>query len=364
MWQKSRCYTGVMTTSISMIERLSDDELLTHLKRAAKDERCATAHLIVLLTEVDARRLYLAQGCSSLFTYCTRVLHLSEHAAFGRIEAARTARRFPLILERLLDGSLNLTAIGLLGRHLTSDNHVAVLDAARHKSKSDVEHIVARLRPRADARVMVRKLPEARSATPPASIAFEAALGDESASPVRAVPPPPPRRSEVKPLAPERYKIQFTVDRETHDKLRRAQDLLRHTIPDGDPAKIFARALSLLLEDVCRKKLAASERPRPAAPRRPDSRNIPAAVRRTVWKRDGGRCVFRGVRGRCGETGFLEFHHVRPFADGGPATTENIELRCRAHNAYEAELDFGSERHRSRGACAREETEARKSVRT
>jgi hypothetical protein len=39
--------------------------------------------------------------------------------------------------------------------------------------------------------------------------------------------------------------------------------------------------------------------------------------------------------------GFLAFHHVRPFADGGPPTEENIELRCRAHNGYEAELDFG-----------------------
>ena len=31
-----------------------------------------------------------------------------------------------------------------------------------------------------------------------------------------------------------------------------------------------------------------------------------------------------------------------PFAVGGEASTANIELRCRAHNAYEAELSFGS----------------------
>jgi len=40
--------------------------------------------------------------------------------------------------------------------------------------------------------------------------------------------------------------------------------------------------------------------------------------------------------------GFLAFHHVRPFADGGPPTEENIELRCRAHNQYEADLFFGA----------------------
>jgi 5-methylcytosine-specific restriction endonuclease McrA len=72
------------------------------------------------------------------------------------------------------------------------------------------------------------------------------------------------------------------------------------------------------------------------------SRHIPAAVRREVWRRDAGRCAFTGPAGRCGETGFLEFHHVQPYVDDGPATVENIELRCRAHNQYEAELLFGA----------------------
>ncbi len=61
-------------------------------------EREATAALIAALGELDARRLYLAEGCSSLFTYCTQVLHLSEHAAYGRIEAARAARKWPVVL--------------------------------------------------------------------------------------------------------------------------------------------------------------------------------------------------------------------------------------------------------------------------
>lgn len=33
--------------------------------------------------------------------------------------------------------------------------------------------------------------------------------------------------------------------------------------------------------------------------------------------------------------------HVEPFAAGGAATVENIELRCRPHNAHEARLFFG-----------------------
>ena len=45
---------------------------------------------------------------------------------------------------------------------------------------------------------------------------------------------------------------------------------------------------------------------------------------------------------RCTERGFLELHDVKPYADGGATSIENLELRCRAHNMYEAELYFGS----------------------
>ena len=91
--------------------------------------------MIALLSQLDARRLYLGEGCSSLFAYCTQVLHLSEHAAYGRIGAARTARKFPIVLDLLTDGSVTLTAVTLLSPHLTPLNHLELLNDARHKSK-------------------------------------------------------------------------------------------------------------------------------------------------------------------------------------------------------------------------------------
>ena len=97
-----------------------------------------------------------------------------------------------------------------------------------------------------------------------------------------------------------------------------------------------------MLADLERKKLAVTSCPHQAKPPTLGSRHIPAAVRRDVWRRDGARCAFVGATGRCPERGFLELHHVVPFASGGQATTANIELRCRAHNVYEAELSFGS----------------------
>ena len=103
---------------------------------------------------------------------------------------------------------------------------------------------------------------------------------------------------------------------------------------------IVERARGVLLAELERKKFAKTDRPRAAAASTPGSRYV-AAVKRAVWARDEGRCAFVGGGGRCHERGFLEYHHVKPFAEGGETTVENLELRCRAHNAYEAAEHFG-----------------------
>jgi 5-methylcytosine-specific restriction endonuclease McrA len=327
----------VMSNMIPAIEGLSDNDLLAEVHHLTECERQATARLIAALGELDARRLYLAEGCSSLFTYCTQVLHLSEHAAYRRIEAARVARRYPLILECLANGSVTVTAIGLLASHLTTENHRTLLERARHQSKRAIEHLVAELHPKPDTPSVVRRLP-----VPTSMEARTEAAERTSSLPVLPTAPiaSPVRAAVLTPIAPERYKVQLTVDGETYRKLRQAQALLRHVVPSGDLTTIVDRALTRLVEHLERTRLGATtaSRSRPSAHR---SRHIPAAVKRAVWARDEGRCRFVGSIGRCTELGGLEFHHVVPFADGGTATVENIELRCRSHNQHEAEHWFG-----------------------
>lgn len=154
---------------------------------------------------------------------------------------------------------------------------------------------------------------------------------------------PRPPRAVMRPLSTERYKLELTISGATREKLRRVQDLLRHAVPKGDLADIFDRAVTSLLEDLERRRFAATSKPRATREPTRGSRYIPAAVRREVWKRDEGRCAFVGARGRCTETAFLEFHHVDPYAVGGDPTVDNIQLRCKAHNRYEAQLFFGTD---------------------
>jgi hypothetical protein len=331
---------------------LSDSALLAETARAAGVERRATADLLALLAEVDHRRLYLGLGCSSLFTYCTQVLHLSEPAAYARITAARAASRWPAILTRLAAGDVTLTAVTLLAAHLTDENHEALLDAARHKTKRDIEHLVACVDPQPDVPSVLRRLPTPAG---PAPIATSLALGEaEVITPTAPTPSSRQPRTVILPLSVDRYLLKVTLSETAHADLARVRELMRHTVPTGDPAAIVARALSVLRRQLERTRQGAAPRPKAAVrPRSRTSRHVPAEVRRVVWARDEGRCAFVGTDGRCTSTGFLEFHHVHPFARGGPTTADNLELRCRAHNAHEGERDFGV-RHRGKpGRIAR-----------
>jgi hypothetical protein len=278
------------------------------------------------------------------------VLLLSEHEAYNRIEAARAARRYPEILERLQEGALNLTSVRLVARHLTAENHARVLESACGRKKTEVEAIVAGLWPQPDAPPAVRRLPlrpfvPGAAAAPSSSIAGG---GGASGAPSPPVTPAPVAPFPVRPaavttsLSPDRYKLQFTIGTQTLEKLRLAKDMLRHAIPSGDEAAILDRALTVLLAELARKKFAATEKPRAASGTAPWSRHVPAEVKRAVWLRDGGQCAFVGRDGRrCGDRGFVEFHHVKPWAVGGEPTVANVQLRCRQHNSYEAKLYFG-----------------------
>jgi hypothetical protein len=343
-----------MTAATISFDIFTDDQLLHEVQRLVACERSATAALLRSLMEVDARHLYLREGCSSLFTYCTQVLHLAEGAAYNRIETARAARRLPAVLDAIADGSITLTAARLLAPHLTLANHQDLLGAARHKSKRDVELLVATIHPQPAAPTVLRRVPTGRQcggwvAVQGESVGQGAAPNDDSAAqpepaPVADVRPPAPPapapmvdsrpavvaespRATATALSATSYKLQVTISSETHDKLRRAQDLLRHAVPDGDLAVVLDRALTLLLADLERRRCAAVAAPRNEGQIAGTTRHIPAAIKRAVWKRDDGRCAFRTGNRRCTETSFLEFHHVEPYATGGPATVGNIELR-------------------------------------
>ena len=410
----------------SSLELIPDDALLRRLAELLHQSRRVEADLVAHVGEVDARRLYAREASPSMFAYCTEVLHLSEFEAYLRITAARAARQHPVLLAMLREGSLHLTAVAKLAPHLTRENCETLLGRAAHRTKREVEELIAEVAPRPDAPTVVRKLPGRGSATAPVTAlrhssdrgsvantqlgpdrvelpglkqtpeastagsksevaevsgmatpesvppSSDVLNGEATGDPLRldgASPPTPelarsdrslvpgrPGSQRVEPLSPGRYRVQFTASADLRDKLERLTALMRYSVPDGDLGAIIEHAVTEKLERLEARRFANTNAPRKSltdSDTSPSSRHIPAAVRRIVHERDGGRCRYVDGQGRrCTARGTLEFHHRHPFGHGGDHSPEGISLLCHAHNLYLADIDYGRQpmaRHRGAG---------------
>jgi hypothetical protein len=359
------------------LHSIPDDELLRRLGALVSHSRRVEADLVAHIGEADERQLYAREASPSMFMYCTERLHLSEAEAYLRIAAARASREHPVLLAMLGDGRLHLTGIAKLAPHLTLENRDALLERATHRTKRQIEELIAEIAPKPDAPTVIRRLParpaprSAASSLDPHGVApaIELRLDGVALAPraaardtVAAQAPPVLRPDAVaslaladeraspalvKPLAPTRYKVQFTATAQLRDKLQRLQALMRSQVPDGDLAAIIEQAVSEKLERLEAKRFARTIAPRrrlPDTDTSPFSRHIPAAVKRAVCARDGDRCRYVDEQGRrCAERDRLEYHHRRPFGFGGDHSLQNIRLMCAPHNQYLAEHDYGRE---------------------
>ena len=322
-------YTGCMKT-IRRLDALSDDELLRGLAELLRGSRRTEADLVAHVGEADARRLYAREASPSMFAYCTEVLHLSEAEAYLRIAAARASREHPVLLEMLADGRLHLTAIAKLAPHLTPQNWEELLARATHRTKREIEELLAAVAPRPDAPALIRKVPEKRTKAAAAPSAAQgpalssvaarppdsnqgvcpASEHDQHADPAVLEPPPSgaashafelrpdavrldgssrpaeqelgrgadarpdhpaaghARAASVEPLSPARYRVQFTAPAELRDKLERLQALMRSSIPDGDLAAIIEQAVTEKLERLEARRFARTKASREGVPAR------------------------------------------------------------------------------------------------
>jgi hypothetical protein len=335
---------------------LRDDELLRRLRELLLQSRRVEADLVAHIGEVDARRLYAREAFPSMFAWATEALHFSEGEAYVRIAVARASRQHPMLLPMLRDGRLHLTGIVKLLPHLTPENRESLLARATHKTKRQIEELIAELAPRPDVPGVMRKLPTTRPALPaPPTPAL--AKADRAASPTLQ---PRPAGTSTAPtasrpggavdvLAPSRYKITFTAPASLHAKLERLRALMRPSVPDGDLATLIEQAVTEKLERLEARRFARTRTPRKGlaeADTSAPSRYIPAPVRRAVYQRDGGRCRYVDESGRrCPERDNLEFHHhEKAFGRGGDHRSEGLRLMCPAHNALLAEHEYGTGR--------------------
>ena len=300
-------------TPIDSLNRLSDEDLLVSLRRAAGRAREATAELLAHLAEADVRRLYLGAACASMFAYLTERLGFDEGAAYKRIAVARLARRFPVVLDLVASGALHLTGAALLAPHLTDANHRELLAAASGRSKREIVALLADRAPKPDVTTRISRVRDlggdrgaggreltltwtpagaAAPSGPPEEVAragseappgvgsagsgsaaqrpsaqpdpaplHQAVAPTSAVSETTAAPPAQPEQAlRLTPLGAQRYRLQLTASAELVAKLHKAQALLGHAIADGDLAEVLDRALTLLCDRLVRRRFGAPKK--------------------------------------------------------------------------------------------------------
>ena len=142
--------------------------------------------------------------------------------------------------------------MGKLAPHLTDDNCDMLLSRAAHKTKRQIEELLVALSPKPDAPMLMRKLPDPAKAPSPMPIVQ---LGPDRVTVQPTAPVPPPKPRVVEPLAPSRYKIQFTASGELRDKLERLQALM-----DEDLVAAIEAAVTEKLETLEAKRYGMPDR--------------------------------------------------------------------------------------------------------
>jgi len=341
------------------MNRRSEKVLLHDAAMHAAAERESQSKLLVDIAEIDARKVYREAGYDSIHSFCVQELRLSEKAAFHRIWVSRVAWKFPCVLSALADCRLHMSAVSMLATYLTDENSEELVASCANRSKSEISEWIAERFPRQNLFVATIAEPQ-RELMP--SDSTETIEESQGLTPIQH--PPEGVGGAIVDVSRatlvERFPLKVGLRRETHEKLRHAQDLLGHVVPAGDAAEVLDRALDVLIRKLEKRKYAVTDRPRRSHYRSDARRLIPADVRRAVLRRDGGRCAFIAESGkRCLSRRRLEFDHVQPLAQGGTSTVSNVRLLCRVHNQLMAEQALGREFVESRIRQARDERAAR-----
>lgn len=276
------------------VEHLSDDDLVAELHASVVAGRENDARMLLYLIEVEARGIYLARACSSMYDYCQRELGMSGGQAHRRIAAARLAKDHPFVLPLVARGMTHLSTLAQIRTFVNDDNvHSLVADTAG-KNRDEVDWYLAE-------RFNLRK-------------------------------------------SGKRSRGVIAVDDELDGLIKRAFELECHAVPDGDRQKLAKRAFRALIADAEKRARAKTERPRPAPPR--PTKRISRASTRAMFSKHGEQCCYVDPTNgeRCQSRVFIQRNHIRMRAHGGGNEAENLNAMCGPHNRYLAALALGRSR--------------------
>ena len=282
------------------MKNLPNETLLRELQRAVSVERAAISEVLQYLAEVEARKLHLARGYSSLWEFATKFLGYSEGEAYARIQAMRLLREVPAAEKELREGNMSLT--------VAADLRSAFLRENKARAQREEAPLAIEEKQKLFEEVKGKSKREAE-------VIFQNHL------------------SGTRNAALEKLVVYATP--EMRARLEELKALLAHKNFDGDLSKLFALMLETTLRAEKQKRTAEPKRAI-KTPAKPASRHIPLRIRREVWRRERHECSYidPATKRRCASRHALEIDHIQPWSQGGTHDPKNLRLLCAAHNKH------------------------------
>jgi hypothetical protein len=304
----------------------SDLEILQRTDRLVKSERKITHLVLKYINEIDSRKLFLKLGYESLHRYLVAHQKYSDDQAYARTDAAAVLQKCAVTCEKIENGKITLSQLKKvgqclrqerkLGREVTAEITLNILSQIENKSVFETEKVLA---------VEMNYVPKVHQ--------------------------------RVHPQVDGSVRAELTFTKAQFEILKRAQELISHSVPSHDLAEVITHLATLVIKKAdgklnCQKSNSDSDtltkcvsedkaatKTTQSFSERPRSRKyISVKIKRAIRARAGNCCEHlqptSGVK--CESRFQLQIDHVIPKAKGGGDEIENLRLLCGVHNRGEA----------------------------
>jgi hypothetical protein len=328
--------------------KYSNEQLnLIHLNAVASVDRlkASEADLLVNLQKVRESRAYEFMGYKNIYLYAVHALRLSEGQAYAFTAVAKAAAKLPDLQSAIIEGDISVSMAKRVLPVINESNEEKWVHDLKTKTKREIEKEVARENPRAavpdQAKYVTEDLMEMRFGISEEN--YQILLRSQDLC-SQAMGRKFSMEETLVHLARE-----FNKRKDPVEKAQRAQDRTTQTGPRAaEPKAIVSRAAEpekpkqahdpgqpskVLIEQAINQVENLAELLCPGIKSAPNPRLKPAVVYHAVNLRDKGQCQAKLPNGKiCGDTQWVDVHHVIEVANGGPTTPQNLITLCKGHH--------------------------------
>lgn len=301
--------------------KLNEKEKILHEKALLKAKKFKQSHaeLLEIVMEVNQARLYEKFSLTSTFAYCMKILGLSKDVTCTLTAIARVSEQVPEIKTAIDEGSLCISNARRIAPIVTKENKEVWLERAIDLPQIKLEKEIAKVFPKEAVKEKAKYIAEDR-------LKLETGLDEETFALLKWAQDFVSQKTKSSANIEATLKEVLTEYKEKNDPIKRAE---RAENRKSKREQVVTDQLRVLRRERMRQIESNEQTIRSSRTRAP----IPANVIHQVNLRDKGKCQFIMPAGTiCGDTRWIQCHHIIEVQHGGANTVENLITLCSQHH--------------------------------